>query len=118
MIEHIFSYCSGIFKAWELKTRGVTNEKGIETAKIGNILYWVEIGIDFIIIIFVIIHFAQIANTGLMHDLPLLNYWILLDTVIMFLTLPYTAVAKHLIVKGEITKNIFTMYQVQRRKLK
>jgi len=118
LIEHVFSYCSGIFKAWELKTRGVANEKGIETAKYGSILYWIEIGIDVLVIILVIIHFAQMGDMSLMHDLPLLNYWILFDTVIMFLTLPYMALAKHLIVKGEITKNIFTLYQVQRRKLK
>lgn len=48
----------------------------------------------------------------IMHDLPLLNYWILFDTVIMFFTLPYVALAKLLILKGEITKNIFTLYQV------
>ena len=53
-----------------------------------------------------------------MQDLPLLNYWILLDTVIMFFTLPYVALAKLLILNGEITKNIFTLYQVQKKKLK
>jgi len=57
-IEHIFSYSSGIFKAWELKTRGKPNEKGIESAKIGSILYWVEIIIDVLIIILIVIHFA------------------------------------------------------------
>lgn len=50
--------------------------------------------------------------------MPLLNYWILFDTVIMFLTLPYVALAKILILNGEITKNIFTLYQVQKKKLK
>ena len=54
----------------------------------------------------------------MMQDLPLLNYWILFDTVIMFLTLPYVALAKILILNGEITKNIFTLYQVQKKKLK
>lgn len=54
----------------------------------------------------------------MLHDLPLLNYWILFDTVIMFLTLPYMALAKILMLKGEITKNIFTLYQVQKKKLK
>lgn len=117
LVEHIFSYCSGIFKDWELKTRGEVNEKGIETAKIGSILYWVEIVVDIIIIILIVIHLGQM-DSQTMHDLPLLNYWILFDTVIMFLTLPYMALAKILILKGEITKNIFTLYQVQKKKLK
>lgn len=57
-LEHIFSYTSGIFKAWELKTRGEPNEKGIESAKIGKILYWIEIVIDVLIIVLIVIHFA------------------------------------------------------------
>jgi hypothetical protein len=57
-IEHVFSYCSGIFKTWELATRGEPNEKGIETAKVGRILYWVEIFIDVVIIVLIVIHFA------------------------------------------------------------
>ena len=61
-LEHIFSYISGIFKTWELKTRGEPNDKGIESAKIGSILYWVEILIDVIIIVLIIIHFAQMES--------------------------------------------------------
>lgn len=57
-------------------------------------------------------------SMDVMWDLPLLNYWIIFDTVIMFLTLPYVNLAKILILKGEITKNIFTLYQVQKKKLK
>lgn len=118
LVEHIFSYISGIFKAYELKTRGVPDKKGIDHAKYESILYWVEICIDVIIIIFIIIHFAQLSSMDMLHDLPLLNYWILFDTIIMFLTLPYMALAKILMLHGEITKNIFTLYQVQRKKLK
>lgn len=51
-------------------------------------------------------------SMDVLYDLPLLNYWILFDTVIMFLTLPYVTLAKYLILNGEITKNIFTLYQV------
>lgn len=65
-LEHIFSYTSGIFKTWELKTRGEPNEKGIESAKIGSILYWVEILIDVIIIVLIIIHFAQMDSIEVM----------------------------------------------------
>lgn len=110
LVEHIFSYISAFFKTWELATYGVPNEKGIEVAKIGSILYWVEIIVDVLVIILIIIHFANLDGSDMLHDLPLLNYWILFDTVIMFLTLPYMALAKVLMLKGEITKNIFTLY--------
>lgn len=106
------SYSSGIFKAWELKTKGEINEDGTEYAYWGSRLYWIEILVDILIIILVVIHFVQMINADkeYIHDLPLMNYWIIFDTVIMFLTLPYMAVAKKLIVTGEITKNIFTLY--------
>jgi len=38
--------------------------------------------------------------------------------VIMFLTLPYSYFSKLMMLSGEIVKNVFTLYQVQKRKLK
>ena len=46
----------------------------------------------------------------MIDDLPLLNYWIILDVVIMLLTLPYVKLCKYFITIGETTKNIFTLY--------
>lgn len=45
-----------------------------------------------------------------MHNLPLLNYWLIIDMFIMFLTLPYSYISKYMMLNGEITKNIFTLY--------
>lgn len=75
-------------------------------------MYWIEIFIDILVIVLIILHFTQFDNIALIHDLPLLNYWIMFDTVIMFLTLPYVSLSKLMIVQGEITKNVFTLYQV------
>lgn len=38
--------------------------------------------------------------------------------VIMFLTLPYSYFSKLMMLSGEIVKNVFTLYQVQKKKLK
>jgi len=53
-----------------------------------------------------------------MNSNPLLHFWIIIDMVIMFFTLPYTYFSKVFMFTGEITKNVFTLYQVQKRKLK
>ena len=50
--------------------------------------------------------------------MPFLTYWILVDMIIMFLTLPYVYMSQLIMISGEVTKNIFTLYQVQRRKLR
>jgi len=42
----------------------------------------------------------------------------MIDMIIMFLTLPYTYFSKMMMMSGEITKNVFTLYQVQKVKLK
>lgn len=51
------------------------------------------------------------------HNLPFCIYWLLVDMVIMFFTLPYTKLAQYIQINGEITKNIYTMYQIQKTKL-
>ena len=38
--------------------------------------------------------------------------------IIMFLTLPYTYVSRLMMITGEIIKNMFTLYQVQKKKLR
>ena len=38
--------------------------------------------------------------------------------IIMMFTLPYTFISQFMMQNGEITKNIFTLYQVQKKKLK
>jgi hypothetical protein len=52
------------------------------------------------------------------NSLPFLNFWIMIDMIIMMITLPYTFMSKFMMINGEITKNIFTLYQVQKKKLK
>lgn len=42
----------------------------------------------------------------------------LVDMIIMFLTLPYTYMSRLMMITGEIIKNIFTLYQVQKKKLR
>lgn len=53
----------------------------------------------------------------LLHDLPLINYFILVDLVVMVLTLPYLYLARRFQVDQQIMKNIFTLNLVQKRKL-
>ena len=50
--------------------------------------------------------------------MPFLNFWVMIDMIIMVITLPYTYMSKFMMINGEITKNIFTLYQVQKKKLK
>jgi hypothetical protein len=76
----------------------------------------VEIFFDVLVFVLTISHILSM-NEDQLQDMPFLNLWLIIDTVIMFLTLPYTFFSQFVMVEGEITKNLFTLYQVQRSKL-
>ena len=117
LTEHIVSYLFGIFRDFEIKKNGKPNKYGIESAPIEFRLRVIEVIADLIIFIFILNHFTSL-NQEQFNDLPLLNYWMLVDMIIMFLTLPYTYMSRLMMITGEIIKNIFTLYQVQKKKLR
>ena len=88
LMEHIMSYTFGIFRTYELALRGESNDQGVESAPIETILRYIEITVDFIIFFWLIVHFIHMSKDQL-NDTPFLSYWILIDSIIMFFTLPY-----------------------------
>lgn len=117
LVEHIVAYMFNIYRNWELKRHGTPNTLGIETAPCESRLKMFEIIADFVIIVVVLIHFLK-AGKDAFNDNPLNNFWILTDLVIMFISLPYTYMVQLIMVYGEINKNIFTLFQVQKRLLR
>mmetsp|Transcript_8499 Transcript_8499/g.14296 ORF Transcript_8499/g.14296 Transcript_8499/m.14296 type:complete len:728 (+) Transcript_8499:520-2703(+) len=115
--EHIISYLFNIYRNNELSRRGVPNSRGVMTAPVESKLRYVEIFMDILIFAYVILHIVSLSQEQI-HDMPLLNYIIIVDMIIMFFTLPYVYFSQFIMVEGEITKNIFTLYQVQRKKLR
>jgi len=75
-----------------------------------------EVVVDLAIIIMFLVHFKDMTSEEF-HDLSLLNYWIVVDLILMFFTLPYTYLSQIFMVTGEIIKNVYTLYQVQKGKL-
>tara|TARA_B110000285_G_C15009761_1_gene555790 strand:+ start:731 stop:1069 length:339 start_codon:yes stop_codon:yes gene_type:complete len=109
LTEHIFSYLFGIWRDYEIKKKGKPNKYGIESAPIEFRMRIIEVLADLVIFIFILNHFTALDRVQF-NDLPLLNYWMLVDMIIMFLTLPYTYMSRLMMITGEIIKNIFTLY--------
>lgn len=107
--EHIMSYFFGMFRSWELKNKGEPNSYGIETAPIEKVLRIIEILVDLVIFVFVILHLSDMTPEQ-RNNIPFLHLWIIIDNIIMFFTLPYTILTQVVMVAGEITKNVFTLY--------
>lgn len=110
------SYLFGMYRDYELKKDGKPNKYGITIASCESKLRYIEIVVDLLIFVYVIIHLVAISKEEL-NDMPFLNFWMVTDCIIMFFTLPYTYMSKLMMVTGEITKNIFTLFQVQKMKL-
>jgi hypothetical protein len=107
--EHIMSYSFGMYRDKELKRCGISNKYGVESAPCETRLRFIEIFIDFTIFGLVIFYVLTLTPDQ-RHNLPFCIYWLLVDMVIMFFTLPYTKLAQYIQINGEITKNIFTLY--------
>ena len=114
--EHIMAYCFDIYRKYELKDKGKANKFGIEQAPVETCLRLVEIVIDLIIFIMVIIHFNSMTKEQFL-DLPFLNFWILVDLIIMAFAQPYTYMSQLMMITGEIINNVYTLFQVQKVKL-
>jgi len=90
--------------------------RGINAAPCESKLKIFEVIVDLIIVCLMLIHYI-IAGKKAFNDAPLQNYWILCDLIILILSLPYTLFCQIIMVKGEVTKNMYTLYQIQKRKL-
>lgn len=107
--EHILSYLCDIFRSWEQEKYGKPNKYGIVSAKWEFRLKIFQLAIDLVIFVLILVHYSRMEAIHF-HDLPLLNYWITVDMIIMFMTLPYTYVSRLMMITGEIIKNMFTLY--------
>lgn len=72
---------------------------------------------DLIIFAVFVVHFVKIGNDGI-NDCPLNYFWILCDLIIMFISLPYAYKVQLILVKSEVTKNVFTLFQKQKKQLR
>lgn len=105
------AYFFSLYRDYELELKGELSPKykGIKSAPCEFRLRILEIVVDFCIIVVIMLNFITIGKTQF-NDVPLLNYFILIDIVIMLLSLPYSFIVQVVMVNGEITKNIFTLF--------
>ena len=107
--EHIVSYLFGIFRDYDLMKNGEPNKYGIEFAPKESCMRIIEIIFDLAIFIWCAVYIIGLSKEEF-NALPFLNFWIMIDMIIMMFTLPYTYLSKFMMQNGEITKNIFTLY--------
>ena len=117
LAEHIMSYFIDIFRHYEIKKHGEQDERGVQKANIESKLNCLQILIRVVLAVWGVIHMTTITEEEF-YAKPFLHYWIYIDIIIMMFMIPYMNLCHRIMIKGEIMKNIFTLYQVQRAKLR
>jgi len=106
--EHVMAYMFNIFRNYDINKNGYI-WKGIEIADCEFRLRILEFLVDFIIILIILIHFIK-GGKDQFNDVPMLNFFILVDLIIMLLSLPYANIVELILQNQEIEKNIFTLF--------
>jgi len=86
-IEHVFSYFCAFFREYDIKKNGKIDINGIKRAPNESIIGNVQFFIGCIIIGFTINHYIADENSSTYndHEEVVLNYWITIDIIILFL---------------------------------
>lgn len=86
--EHFISNLFGIFRDREIAAKGKPNKRGIKTAPCESRMRIFEILMDSLIFIFGVLHILSLSKKQI-NNLPLYNFAIIIDVIIMMFTLPY-----------------------------
>ena len=110
LIQAILCWIFALIKEWNISKSGEANDYGIESTFCSRLLDYSCFFITAAIFVSSVVHLVAMGDKR--HDLPIINYFIIVNMCVMILMLPYEFFAKRMLVDTEISKNIFTLYQV------
>lgn len=116
LIEHICSYLAGVFRNYDIGKNGRIDINGVLRAPRESLLASLEIFFDCILFGYTIKLMLD-QDIDDFHYNAYQTYWLIIDMIIMFCTQPYIVMCQKFQVKSEITKNIYSLYFLQVKKL-
>ena len=114
LIMHIISYVCHYFKVHDISKNGVPDVNGVYYAKRESAVGNVETFMICILFGFCLKHIVDIGADN-MHDNCFLIYLMIFDSFIMFTMKGYIYMSKMMYRRSQVTKNIFSLYFVQKR---
>ena len=116
LCEHMFSYIVAFYRARDIERNGQIDINGVKRAPtelfIGNIQFFIAcIIIGFTINFFLDNETKEIFNN---EELALQHYWIIIDVAIIFLAQAYISTSLYMKVSGEVVKNLYSLYFLQK----
>ena len=113
LFEHVFSYVSSVYRNNEIKKSGKPDVYGVYRAKNEMKLGSIQLFIDCCVFGYTIKHMSGMS-WQLMHSMPYVVYWIVIDCVILFISQPYNYFSQLVQIKSEVAKNMSTLSHCQR----
>lgn len=110
------SYCFQLFRKHDLIENGIVNKYWIEYAPREMVLRIIEVAFNFVLFMVILLNHSMKTLEEIRYA-TLINYWIMIDSTIILLYHPYILISKRILLHGEITKNIYTLFTVQKSKL-
>jgi hypothetical protein len=114
LAEHIMTYIFFYVKENDLFKRGEIDSSGVKSTPLCKTLDGISFFLEFIFSLMVILHLCQLGD--LLHSLPVVNYYLIVDMIVTILLVPYCYVARLRHVSVSLMKNIFTLHAVQKTK--
>ena len=111
LFVHIYSYVGHYFRLHDIKLNGKPDVNGVYTAKKEAIFQNIEIFVICMLVGFTIKHLIDMEQESF-HIEGVHTYFLILNSTITFFTKAYIYFGQMMKVSGEITKNIYTLFQV------
>ena len=118
VIEHALSYGFETFRRYEIDEKGVLDINGIPRAPIESWLALLQYFYICFLIGFIVQRLLNIDRHIMPFKVQLATIWILLKMLIMFTTRMYIRLALRMKLSGEVSKNIQTLFMVQKEYFK
>ena len=117
LILHIISYFTHYYRIYDIKLNGKPDHNGVYSARHESFVSNVETFLICIVIGFTVKHLFEMNDLEF-HDEGIINYFIVVNSVITFFYKPFIYIGLLIKLDGEIRKNLFTLYFLQSEILK
>ena len=112
--HHVFAYLSALYRKWEIERFGKPDINGLMRGKVESILATLELFIVCVVVGYTLNYMSTLDEKEF-HEHPLVNYWMIIDCLIMITSILYSYLSQQFMINNEITRNVSSLYFLQRK---
>jgi hypothetical protein len=110
------SYLAALYRKWEIERFGTPDVNGFMRGKVESALGTLELFVVCVLIGYTLNYMIALDKKEF-HKYPLVNYWMIIDCFLMITSIFYTYLSQQFMINNEITRNIYSLYFLQRQEI-